>query len=57
MRSVIYSCNRFLSCGFLVSGALRNVLTASPVQCVLKEGSRTVHQDDTVMEKVCTDKQ
>jgi len=33
-------------------GALRNVLTASLARCVLKEGSRTVHRGDTVMEKV-----
>ena len=35
------------------SGALRNALTASLVQCVLRECNRIVRQDDTVTEKVC----
>ena len=35
------------------SGARRNALTASLVQCVLRECNRIVRQDDTVMEKVC----
>ena len=35
------------------SGARTNALTASLVQCVLRECNRIVRQDDTVTEKVC----